>query len=206
MQRRAVLSTLLCSVVSKLAMGEDKRGMRAFVIHMPGHLLEFSLPNDLAWQLKDGRVPDYFDPKEPDAFENAHRTLASAMHDFNGPFWTGALGSLSFELNVYQRSTKYEGNVTTAEGLENYIDWWIPTIVRPHAASRFGRVVVNGIPAVSRGAGSWNETISFPLDEASFVEFRVRIVAVAGRTSGGWAHKAEVMRDSIRASIVVRKK
>ncbi len=147
------------------------------------------------------QINSFFDTSEP--FENGYRPVTSTLYDFNGPIWVGARGSLGFYVFIQERSADYKGDITSAEGLQKYIASWIPDYIKP-ALGGFGRVDVNGVAAVSRGGGSLQEILSFPLDQAMFLEFGLTITVWSGNLSAGWVKRAEAMREAIRSSIHLR--
>src|ERR1043165_7857662 len=126
--------------------------------------------------------------------------MVRTMNDLGGSFFTGPSGTLSFRVTVIERSADFEGDITTAEGLQKYIYWWVP-LVRKGVVGKFGVVMLNGVEAVSRGTGSWDEVLSFPLDQKMFVEFGLTIDRLRGSGSASWIKRATAMRDAIRASI-----
>lgn len=123
------------------------------------------------------------------------------MYEFAGPFWVGSLGTLSFDVLMQQREPKFEGDITTPEGLEKYISKWFPLV---NKVGKFGRTELNGSAAVLRKFGDWDECWSFPVNQEMFLEFGLRVETVAGKWSGRWAKEARAMRDVIRSSILFR--
>jgi hypothetical protein len=201
-ERRTALALLTATFFGRDALGVVKAAARSYVIHLPSHLVRFSLPTEMAREVPEDLVPDYFDPAEPGVFQKGFHSLANALHDFNGAMWVGALGSLSFDLLAIERSPEFQGDISNAEGLEKYIRWWVP-LVGKGVASFFGRIELNGVQAVVRRFGDWEEMISFPIQNDMFVEFHLGIDTVSGTAHGSWVRRAESMRDAIRASIVV---
>jgi hypothetical protein len=202
MQRRNFFSLVLFGVTGRLVAAERKPVVRSYRIYLPNHVLEFSLPEEIARDLREGRVPEYFDPTEPKAFERGFRPLLSTLYDFNGAFWVGAKGSFKFYIFIQQRAPEFEGDISTIDGLEKYIEWWIPKVRNP-AFCTFGRSVLNGNQALSRRFDNSQEIISVPLDKDMFIEFGLTLMYWA-RGSKGWVKKAHAMSDEIRASIVLK--
>lgn len=123
------------------------------------------------------------------------------MYDFNGPFWVGAIGSLKFHVFAKERVKDFEGDITTAEGLEKYIDWKIPIARKIGVLSC---TTLNGVRAVSRRFGEYDEVLSYPIDQQMYVDFGLSVDFIPGGKSSdrSWVKKAVAMRDAIRASIV----
>src|SRR6476620_10667484 len=124
MNRRIILAGMISSLATTMASSHASVPPKRCRIEFPAHELEFSLPDEFVRESLPTPIEKYFDPHEPGAFENGFRTLAAAMHDFNGRFWEGTLGSLKFTVLAQERSRKFSGEISDIDGLENYIVWW----------------------------------------------------------------------------------
>jgi len=202
MQRRTFFSLVIFCAAGRVVAAGRKPAVRSYRIYLPDHVLEFSLPEEVARELSEGQVPDYFDPTEPNVFNRGFKPLLSALYDFNGPFWVGAKGSFEFYIFIQQRAPEFEGDISTIDGLEKYIEWWIPTVRNP-ARCTFGQSVLNGNQILSRRFDDSKEIISMPLDQGMFIEFGLTLMYWA-RGSKGWVKKAHAMSDKIRASIMLK--
>src|SRR5689334_6559253 len=90
--RRAFSSVVLASF-GVVIFGKDKTlKMRPCTTRLPNHILEFSVPDEVARGMSPRQINSFFDTSEP--FEKGFRSVTSSLYDFNGPFWVGALGSL----------------------------------------------------------------------------------------------------------------
>jgi hypothetical protein len=203
MNRRTLLSAMITGMSRIVAADESKGRMTRCTVELPNHWLEYAVPDEVARQMAPFEINTYFEPLRP--FKDGFRVMARTMCDLGGSFFTGPSGTLSFTVIVLERSADFEGDISTAGGLQNYIYWWVP-LVRKRAAGKFGVVMVNGTEAVSRGTGSWDEVLSFPLDQKMFVEFGLTIDQLRGGSSASWIKRATAMRDAIRASITLRPK
>lgn len=126
MRRRVFLTALFAEFSSTLRAGDKHREMKACTAELPNHVLDFSIPEEMAREMSPRQVNSYFDPSRP--FERGFQIVSRTMYDFKGPFWIGALGSLSFHVFVQERAAEYKGGISTAEGLEKYIYWWVPLV------------------------------------------------------------------------------
>jgi hypothetical protein len=200
MKRRIVIPVLFSSLCGGMVMAASSRKNRHCSVELPNHAIEYSLPEEVAREMRPEWIHSSYNPTKP--FERGYQGIVGATYDFNGPVWVGALGTLSFDVLMQQRAAEYQGDITTIEGLQKYISWWFPLV---NKVGKFGATELNGAPAVLRKFGEWDECWSFPIDQAMFVEFGLRVEPVAGKWSGGWVKKARAMRDGIRASIRFRK-
>ena len=192
--------------------------MRPYVIELPKHTLRFSLPLEIARELSPLEVESQFDPSRPKVFDGGFREIAGHLYDINGPVWVGAYGSLKFHFIVQKRSTAFDGDITTVEGLEHYVRQWNATIRGRDTGCAFSRALLNGMPAVRR---EWNRFLdpanpepdhlvifSLPLDDQMFLDVGFNIMEWAGGRGkeGKWKPKAEALREAIKSTIVLEPK
>lgn len=215
--KEIIVSAWLCTMITVAMQAAAKPTMRAYSIDLPGHVLRFSLPEEIALGMTPNEVEKRFDPLDPAYFRNGFREIAGTMYDFKGPFWVGAYGSLKFDFSVMRRKSEYQGDITTIETLDGYVRWWI-NIGKHAKAFTFDRNALNGKPAVRRW---WNtfaeprvpesehlEIFSLPLDEEMFLDVGFNIMEWKGGRgkAAKWKAKAEEMREAIKATIVLEPK
>lgn len=189
--------------------------MRPYKIDLPRHVLRFSLPEEIAREMSPLQVARYFDPNEPGVLEGGFRQLAGHLYDFKGPFWVGAYGSLKFHVMVQKKMPEYEDDISSIEGLDQYVRKWNRTIEGRATGCVFSQASLNGAPAVRR---HWNtfvdpsdrepedlEIFSLPLDDGMFLDFGFNVMAwESGRKNERkWKSKAEALREAIKATIAL---
>ena len=205
MKRRTFLSAVIIGSAGNIVIAKSKPANVTCSVDLPNHVLEYSLPEEVARQMSARMADTHFDASEP--FERGFRGIAGTMVDLGGSFFTGPSGTFTFDVLVIERSAEYVGDISTAEGLKEYVSWWLPTLRKLRSErEHFGLVTINGSEAVSRGLGTPQEILSFPLDQKMFVEFGLLIRWLRAGANAPWVKKAEAMRDSIRASIRLRPK
>jgi len=100
--------------------------MKSYMIDLPHHVLRFSLPEEIAKEMTPLQVEKRFDPNEPGVFEGGFRQIAFHLHDFKGPFWVGAYGSLRFQFMVQKKNPEFGRDIAAVEGLERYVRHSLP--------------------------------------------------------------------------------
>ena len=203
MKRRTFLSAVIIGSAGNIVIAKSKPANVTCSVDLPNHVLEYSLPEEVARQMSARMVDTHFDASEP--FERGFRRITGTMVDFGGSFFTGPSGTFTFHVLVIERSAEYTGDISSAEGLKEYVSWWVPIRLRSER-EHLGIVSINGTEAVSRGLGTPLEILSFPLDQKMFLEFGLLIRWLRAGANAPWVKKAEAMRDSIRASIRLRPK
>lgn len=95
--------------------------MQPYVIELPGHVLRFSLPVAMARGNRPVKQVTRFDPRDDSFARKDFYKVFSVLHDFNGPFWVGAYGSLKIHVMVQRRRAEFPDDII-------------------HDARRFGRL------------------------------------------------------------------
>jgi hypothetical protein len=121
--RLVALVGLASSVASLLSAAAPI--MRPYTIDLPHHILRFSLPEEIAQQMGRLQIDKSFDLTDAAYRRNGFRDLASKYYPIRGPFWVGAYGALRFDFTVVRRVAEYKEDITTVDGLERYVRWWI---------------------------------------------------------------------------------
>lgn len=192
--------------------------MQSYAIELPHHVLRFSLPEEIARDLSPREIEARFDPRDPSFVRNGFREIAGTMHDLNGPFWVGAYGSLKFHFMVQKRQAEFGGDITTVDGLENYVRQWNRTIEGRATGCIFSRTSLNGMRAVRREWDTFGdpnkrepeylEIFSLPLSDEMFLDVGFSVKAWEGGRGkeSKWKAKAEALREAIKTSIVLASK
>jgi hypothetical protein len=183
--------------------------MRAYSIDLPGHVVRFSLPEEIAREMGPLSVEKRFDPLDPAYFRNGFREIAGTMHDFKGPVWVGTIGSLKFHFMVQRRRTEYKDEITTTDGLDRYVHWWNGKIEGRATGCVFSLTTLNGMPAVRRewkSQAEYLEIFSLPLNEGMFLDVGFNVREWISGHASKWKKKAEEMREAIKATVVLEKK
>jgi len=189
--------------------------MSSYTIDLPSHVLQFSIPKEISRNMRPNEVEQRFDPRDASFAKNGFREIAGTLHDINGPFWAGAYGSLKFHFMVQKRMPGFGGDITTVEGLEQYVRRWNRTIGGRATECTFSRTFLNGMPAVRR---EWNtfddpadpepqnlEIFSLPLADDMFLDVGFNVMAWTGgrEKESKWKARAETLREQIKAAIVL---
>lgn len=192
--------------------------MQPYVIELPGHVLRFSLPVAMAsgnWPVKQ---VTRFDPRDDSFARKDFYKVFSVLHDFNGPFWVGAYGSLKIHVMVQRRRAEFPGDIMTLDGLDAYVRSWTPTISSRSSGCVFAQVFLNGMPAVRRecdGFGGPNNQgpdhlviFSLPLNDEIFLDVGFNVMAWTPDRAKDkkWKPKAEAWRELILATVVLERK
>jgi hypothetical protein len=199
-------------------------GVRTYSIELPTHVLRFSLPEDVAQQIRPQQIKSKFNPMDRAYRQDGFCILASKYLQFNAPFWSGPLGGpsiyggMEFEFCMVQRYSSYNGDITSLQGLDHYVRWWIgnratgkgfefgrATLVNKEWVYRW-RNTIGGAPAAGELSPSEAQVFSFPIDEDMFLEVRFYIKDYTPESSKKWKERADVIREEIKATIVVEPK
>jgi hypothetical protein len=202
MNRRGVLTSILVSV-SGVAWSRGKRAMTNYAVHFPAHVVKFALPDEMVRQMPRDQIPDYFEPGDF-SFKRGYEGLVTAAVDFEGPWWVGTVGSLTFDIHVMKRDKTSLHSIDAIDSLGRYIQSTLSAVQR--ATSRMERTTVNGTDCLLRTTGEWFQVYSFPLDDEIYIEFALQIEKLSERSNSKWVRRAETMRDAIKASLDVKSK
>lgn len=187
-----------------------------FALELPGCTLRFSLPIDVARDILPFKpVRTRFDPLDPAYARNQCEILAHILHTFKGPFWANDYGGLWFVVTVRKRSHEYREEITTIDGLQQYILWWlqknnssVPVI--------FDHRKLNDLISVHRWNSAYKnptleeiddmEEFSIPLSEEAFLDIGFSIVDWKEGHANKWKPLAEELRSAIKSTIVIEKR
>jgi hypothetical protein len=213
--RKSLLMAILLIGTNAIALPASAPPMKTYVMSLADHGVRFSLPEEMtrgSWPIK---VAAHFDPQHPSFLKNGFYSVFDTLHDLNGPFWVGAYGSLKVHFMVQKRDRRFAGDITTIEGLEEYVREWHKTIEGVRGDYTFSRVELNGMPAIRRERNTFGdpgkrepehlEIFSIPLDEEMFLDVGFNVMAWQGGRGKErrWKPKAEALREAIKPSIVV---
>jgi hypothetical protein len=201
-----------------------KPEMRTYAIDMPKNVLRFSLPEDVARQIRPQQIESRFDPMDPAYLRDGFRIVAIKYLQFGAPFWSGLLGGpatyggLEFNFCVVKRLGNFKGGITSLDGLDRYVQWWIGSL-ETGKGFKFGRATImdkewvyrwrntiGGAPAASERETSDEQAFAFPIDENMFLEVRFWITDYAPNSSKSWKKRADAIREEIKATIVLEPK
>lgn len=215
---KRILSALWMWCASMITMQAAPPSMKSYVIELPNHILRFSLPEEIAREMRPEQVERRFDLHDASFVKNGFREIAGTLHDIKGLFWIGAYGSLKFHFMVQKRNPAFGGDITVVDGLEQYVRRWNETIEGRATGCTFSRASLNGMPAVRR---EWNtfgdsskrepedfEIFSLPLNNEMFLDvgFNVRAWESGRGKESKWKAKAEALREAIKATVVLEPK
>jgi hypothetical protein len=211
---RAVLFWFAAAIVAQAA----PLPMRPYTIELPGQVLHFALPEEIARGMPPMKVEKRFDLQDPSFVKNGFREVAGWLHQLNGPIWVGAYGCLKFHFMIQKRKPEYKGDITTVEGLDHYVHWWELRTDNKSYNWVFSRSALNGAPAVRREWSTfgepgrrepeYQEIFSLPLDQEIFLDvgFNVREWEGGRLREGMWKAKAEALREAIKATVVLERR
>jgi hypothetical protein len=188
--------------------------MHNYSIDLPDHTLRFSLPQEIVRRMPPDKIDKNFDPSDPSFQRAGFRELGRWLHDFNGPFWTGAYGSLRFHFMVRRLDKGPMEKAATPEELSLYL--------RKQINSEYGfayeQAILNGASCTRRFRSTFGridvstekkeelEIFSFPLNDQMFLEVGFNIMEwVPGKTKS-WKENAERLREAIKATVVLEPK
>ena len=210
--RIVATSGLACLLANVLSAATPK--MRPYTIYLPNHVLQFSLPEEIAQQMAPLQVEKRFEPTDAAYTRNGFFFLASKYYQFQGSFWAGAYGALRFEFSVVRRESEYRGEITTIDGLDRYLSQWRKQ-VRTEEGYRVGVVELSGARWVYQQKNAFGhvaegaedkEVFSCPLDETMYLDVSFSITETMPGSAAKWKAKAEAFREAIKASIVLEPK
>jgi hypothetical protein len=195
--------------------------MKNYTIDFPEHILRYSLPREIADKMEpwvQEKQLSQFSPTDKNFVANGYQEIAGTLHDFNGPFWVGAYGSLKFYFIVRKRSPDYHGDITNLDGLDRYIHW-LMNDGNPAHIFKYDRVMLGGSQWIRRlqdnfsdltVADGWQrqelEIISIPIDNDMFLDVSFIVMEWVPGSAKKWKQKAEELRDAIKATIVLEPK
>ena len=210
--QKQILPSLLLWWASIIAMQAAAPEMRSYSIDLPHHVLRFSLPDEIANEMTPLQVEKRFDPNERGVAEKGFRQIAGHLHDFKGPFWAGAYGSLKFHFMIQKRAADYQGDITTADGLDRYVHWWIGNDTSKFVLSH---ATLNGAAATRREHNTFGdrdkaepedlEIFSLVLDQDFFLDVGFNVMEWEGGRDkeGKWKVKAEALREAIKDTVLL---
>ncbi len=193
--------------MSYAEMAANAPTMRTYSIELPDHVLRFSLPEEIARQMPEYRISKRFDSEDPAFKKDGFQNIAGWLHDFNGPFWIGAYGSLKFHFFVQHVRPDYPKKVRTQDELDTYVHWWNRSL------SKFNFIIekaaLNGMACTRRSTttappdAEHREIYSLRLSDELFLDVGFTIIEwKTGRTKS-WKPKAEALREAIKQTIVL---
>ena len=200
------------------AMYASASPMRSYTIDLPHHVLHFSLPEEISRGMSSTQVETRFAPNDAAYLRDGFRLLGGQLHDFDGPFWVGARGSLKLHIIVIKRSAEIDQEIVTLSGLERYVRQWIGK--KDYASSiSYSQAVMNGEAWVFRLQDTFGrpatpmephaehaQIFSHPLEEDMFLEVGFRLMEWVPDSAKKWRKKAEEFREAIKATIVLEPK
>lgn len=203
-------------LITAASLSAAEPATRHYSVNLPHHVLRFALPEEVAREMPPWKQPDQqFDAVNPSFSRDGFREIATATYEYKGPFWVGTIGSLKVHFMVQRLSLNYHGKGGTIEDLDRYVHWWISK-GRNAKGCLFSRSTLNGAPAVRR---EWNtfgnpgelkpehiEIFSLPLDEDMFLDVGFNIREWVPGRAKKWKGKAETLRETIKATIVLEPK
>lgn len=211
--RKAVLAWLSCFAANLLPAATP--AMRSYTIDLPHHVLRFSLPEEIAQHMGPRMIDKSFDPSTNKTFQkDGFRDLVRMYYQLQGPVWVGAYGGLRFDFTVVRRVEESKEDITTVDGLERYVRWWIGGMPENRDFS-FGQAELAGAKWVFRwrntmgGAGvnaADVQAFSFPIDQTSFLRIYFEITETVPGSAAKWKPKAEALREAIKATVVLQPK
>jgi hypothetical protein len=219
--KSTILARYLALLQLVVAVHAYADSMKNYTIGFPEHILRYSLPREIADKIEplvQEKQLSQFSPADKNFVAHSYLEIAGTLHDFNGPFWVGAYGSLKFDFIVQKRSQKFTGQINTLDGLDKYIRWWTNDGSPSHSFS-FGRVLVGGSEWLSRSQNNFSdsiipsgsqrkelEIISIPIDNDMFLDIGFSIVEWVPDSAKKWKKKAERLRETIQSTIALEPK
>jgi hypothetical protein len=212
LRRAAALCCIFQVGVSSLIAGTPET--KYYAIDLTGHTLTFSVPVEVANQVRPLYVQTLFDPANPGFQRNGVRQLEGKFYQFRGPIWTGTYGWFQFDIDVVNRDPTYGQSVRTLDSLDRYIRLW--------AAGRsigfqYSRKSLSGVvwlqrllrtneplPPVGDGHLEDIEAFSVPLNDDMFLQVIFRIAESDPGSADKWIADAEQFREAIEATLVIK--
>ena len=195
--------------------------LKNYTIDFPEHILRYSLPREIADKIEplvQEKQLSQFSPSDKNFIAHGYLEIAGTLHDFNGPFWVGAYGSLKFDFIVQKRVHEFKGEIKTLDGLDKYIRWWAND-GNPSHSFNFRRVVVGGSEWLSRSQNNFSgsiittgseskelEIISIPIDNEMFLDVGFSIMEWVPDSAKKWKQNAERLRDTIKSTVALEPK
>ncbi len=214
MRKKVVLAILgFCAGMAPLQAATAP--MQTYEIRLPEHVLGLSLPREMVRADSPVKITEQFDPRNDGFIRDGWDDVFETLYDFDGPFWEGAYGSLKIDIIVLKKVPDIDGDITTIDGLDRYLQEW-KRISPGHGPQRvFSRQSINGMPAVMRTQNTFaapgndnsyeSQIYSLPLNSELFVEvgFTVLRWIDGPRKERKWRPKAEAMREAIKATVTL---
>jgi len=213
--RQNILQLLLLCIffltVSSVKPSEDNGG--TYSIYLLDHQLSFSLPSEMTPSPDSKNLEHQFSLDDPSFVKNKFRILVKLMHDIGGSFWSGPYGSLKFNVVVQQRDTTLKGDISTIDGLEEYIKEWSKSSHSDGENYVVSRGELSGVPAILRERNLFGDqkrlepdqiiVYSLPLNDEVFLSIVFNIKGwKAGRgKEDQWKPRAEALREAISKSV-----
>lgn len=189
--------------------------MQPYEIRLPEHVLRLSLPREMVREDSPVKVTEQFDAQNAGFIRDGFDGVFETLYDFNGAFWEDAYGSLKIDIIVLKKVPDIEGDITTIDGLDRYLQEW-KRISPGHGPQRvFSRQSINGMPAVKRTQNTFaapgndnsyeSQIYSLPLNSDLFVEVGFTVLRWNDnpRKERKWRPKAEAMREAIKATVTL---
>ena len=195
-----------------------RAAMQTYVIDLPQHTLRFSLPTEIAREVSPQQVEASFSPTDASFRRVGFRQIAGHMHDFKGPFWKGALGSLKFHVMIQKRYEEYRDEIASIDGLARYLQLWNKKVLSNDPIRSSDRSMLNVARAIRREWTTFDdpscreprqlEIYSLPLDQEMYLDlgFHMMMWGPGRGSESRWKPKAESLRESIKATIVLERK
>jgi hypothetical protein len=200
------------------AMQASTPAMKSYTIDLPDYVLHFTLPEEMAKDIPPWKLVQRFDSTDSSYLSNGFLEIVAGYHEFKGPFWVGAYGSLEFGFSVQKPLPEYQGEITTLDGLGCYIQWWTNK-TNPTYGFKFDKGALNGTTWVRRWVNTFGsplgsnlselheqEILSQPLNHEMFLEAYFNITESVAGSAKKWKQKADELRDAIKATIVLEPK
>lgn len=189
--------------------------MIPFHIRLPQHDIQFALPSDMARSMGEGKIMRSFDPSDEAFVRDGFREIAGTLFDTGGTFWSGAHGSLRFHLMVQKKDENQSVNISTANGLKQYIAVQRTPFNKNGFIPDTRLLSLNSMTVVVREYNSFGSSdaskherlliVSIPIDDAMYVDLGLHVIEwKAGRgASNHWKQVADGLAEQIKASIRV---
>jgi hypothetical protein len=167
--------------------------------------------------MKRGQIRTELDLLSPTFFKAGFSDLVYHGHDYRGPLWIGAYGTLEFAIRVIRRENGYSGKIHSKDELESYLRWWINRRQTPlHLV--FSRKTIGVIPSqwIQRRASEFDSgskvaganareicIYSTPLDNDLFLEIAFTTTEWKERSRVKWKSQADALREEILLGIQI---
>jgi hypothetical protein len=183
-----------------------------YSIGFPKIVMQFSLPklslvaNSAIFRQK------YFDQDREEFSSKGFEELGEGAVNFEGPFWVGTYGSVTFSILVVKKSAQFRGEIGTVDSLSRYVRWWRASYGFNFKNGELGSLacVISWVdmfsggraPGIGNGALANMEIFSIPLDDDTFLEIGLDVTEYVAGSANKWINVAYETRDAIVSSIV----